>query len=267
MGWGRPSESGRGIVEDLLVCAGAVLLGVSALLFLRVYARHIRGQVRGSFWLSIAVVMYFILIIGFFLGYISELMLASALTMSTAVILVFGSVFVLATVVLVGRLFSSIRQVRCNQIDLLTGVFTKPAFEAIIDEMAQRDARALPGGTLVVMDLDDFKGVNDTAGHLKGDEILKLTANVIRGNLLHGEVCARFGGDEFVVFSPRDKSLTLAPRLEKMREDVRAGAREICPTRNVSLSLGRATFDEGVDYAKAFELADQRMYAEKRSPR
>ena len=83
--------------------------------------------------------------------------------------------------------------------DPLTGLFNRRRFEEELDRQATYAARYRPGGAVLLMDLDNFKYVNDTLGHRVGDELIKGVADVMRGRLRASDVLARLGGDEFAV--------------------------------------------------------------------
>jgi diguanylate cyclase (GGDEF)-like protein len=243
------------------------MLAISAAYFLRVYKTLIIDQVQNSPWLNIGIVVYFALVVAFFLGYVAEVFRGASLGLSLACILFFESLFVLATIVLIARLFMNIKQVKCNQLDLLTGVFTKTAFDSLVGEALRCKNGSLEGAALAVMDLDRFKQVNDTIGHLKGDEVLVMAVDKIRAHLMHGEICARFGGDEFVVFSPREHADSFELRTKLMQQDVCAAAKLICPDVALTMSVGIAFFRDGRPREAVFAEADRLMYEHKRQTR
>lgn len=173
----------------------------------------------------------------------------------------------MVTILLVGKLFHNIKVVERNQLDLLTGLFTKTAFEALVGEVIARNGGACAGCKLAVLDLNRFKEVNDTLGHLKGDEILRITSDAIRKHLLHDEFCGRFGGDEFVIFSPSRRAETFDGRVAEIQHDVAAQAKSLCGGLCVTISAGIAEFSQPADFASTFEQADARMYRNKQAAR
>lgn len=141
--------------------------------------------------------------------------------------------------------------------DPLTGLLNRRGFERYRDTAA--------AGSIIFVDLDAFKNINDTLGHDVGDTILSQTANLLRSVLRQGELVARFGGEEFVVFLPDIDLQTAAQVAERIRQSV-----ELC----VETELGRVTVSAGVSelhanetFADALMRADQAAYMAKRAGR
>ncbi|GIJ50908.1 hypothetical protein Val02_77940 [Virgisporangium aliadipatigenens] len=102
------------------------------------------------------------------------------------------------------------------QHDVLTGLANRARFTALAAQALHRAERTT-GVAVVLIDLDGFKGVNDTLGHAAGDELLKATAERLLRGVREGDTVARLGGDEFVLLLPevldRDEALTVARRV------------------------------------------------------
>lgn len=144
--------------------------------------------------------------------------------------------------------------------DPLTRVYNRSSFEKeVSDFMASGEASAR--GALMILDLDDFKQVNDRFGHLKGDEVLKTLAEVLRHTFRSHDLIGRLGGDEFLVFVKGienreilDKRMDqLFDRLNESREDFLSCSAGIC------LVSG-----EGFNYQKALKCADTALYESKK---
>lgn len=143
--------------------------------------------------------------------------------------------------------------------DGLTGVGNRAAWESFA-----RSTGTPVHGTLFVVDLDNFKLLNDRHGHALGDEALRELARVLRGSLRRSDQLFRFGGDEFVAFLPHGGGAEeivhgrVADALQRFSE---AWQRRGVP---VTASLGAAVGPaEAQSVAELFALADQRMYAAK----
>ena len=135
---------------------------------------------------------------------------------------------------------------------------------AVLEEVAKALPSCLARGTgaLFVIDIDDFKAVNDTLGHLTGDELLMGVARSIEEALGGEGLAARVGGDEFLAFMPdvdRSAALSAAMRLAHAVEGMRAS------DPPVTLSVGTAMVGEdGTTYELLFAAADRALYAAKR---
>lgn len=148
--------------------------------------------------------------------------------------------------------------------DPLTGLANRRAFdEALAREVALAE-RGVHPVSLVVLDVDHFKGFNDTFGHQVGDEVLRQVASAARGCCRATDLATRFGGEEFTVLLPAtnlDGAIALA---ERIRQAVAVGPWSLRP---VTVSAGVATLVSGEDTAGLIEAADRAMYRAKRNGR
>jgi diguanylate cyclase len=144
--------------------------------------------------------------------------------------------------------------------DALTGLGNRRAFDA-------RMAELRGGGALVLIDVDHFKGINDTFSHTVGDRVLGEIAGVLRDHCRPGEVAVRFGGDEFALLLKTDPA-GAARVAERIREVVVAyDWNVIAPGLRVTLSMGLATFADGTSGHELFDRADRYLYTAKRNGR
>lgn len=142
--------------------------------------------------------------------------------------------------------------------DPLTGLFNPRHLKERIAQEAQRARRQRLPLSLIAIDLDRFKQVNDTRGHLAGDRVLRGFAATIQHNIRKGvDAAFRTGGDEFVVLLP---GLSLA-RAERVAERLSAGAR----TRAISFSYGISSLRRGRTTSDLAREADERMFRMKRT--
>jgi diguanylate cyclase (GGDEF)-like protein len=146
--------------------------------------------------------------------------------------------------------------------DPLTGLHNRRYFEHRIVEELSRAARTEQDLSLLVVDLDDFKQINDVYGHARGDVALRWVAEFLRDNTRCHDVCCRLGGDEFVVIlagADAEECGLLVERLQERFEATREAT--ALPLR---WSVGTATYGEGCTTAEAlFDRADAAMYHEK----
>lgn len=139
--------------------------------------------------------------------------------------------------------------------DALTGVFNRRAFIEQIEFLAADPARPF---SVLMLDLDDFKRLNDLYGHLHGDRVLARVAHVIGRNLRTGDLLARYGGEEFAVVLPES---TLSGAFE-VAERLRAAVQDYTPT---SVSVGLATRFPGESAASVIRRADTHLLIAKRT--
>lgn len=157
-----------------------------------------------------------------------------------------------------------------SSIDELTGLLTRTAFTSEVEE-ALDDARFAEDGvrgTLLVIDVDNFKSVNDLYGHAAGDEALHRLATAIRSVLRAADRVGRIGGEEFAVFLPATSPLVGEAVAERIRIAVAKIA--FAPAGKphpLSVSVGGVAYDRYLPFSELFRLADQQLYAAKQKGR
>ena len=149
-----------------------------------------------------------------------------------------------------------------SRTDPLTGLANRRAFdERLRSEIARAGRHGQPLAVLVV-DVDDFKHVNDTWGHEKGDEVLVWVARFLQSQLRTTDIACRIGGDEFVVLLPatsREGAELLVERLRSMLDGLRRTA-----AHPVNMSFGVGALGPGSASPEALmAAADRAMYAAK----
>jgi diguanylate cyclase (GGDEF)-like protein len=150
-------------------------------------------------------------------------------------------------------------------LDPLTGLLNRKALEARALELEQQ-AR-LTGGSvaLIACDLDNFKDVNDSHGHDRGDAVLRSFAYQMRKALRSFELIYRLGGEEFLIVLPgagHEEGLLVAERLRKTIEEAEPGGLAVTASFGVSARAGAE-----VVYTRLFKAADQALYRAKEAGR
>jgi diguanylate cyclase (GGDEF)-like protein len=152
--------------------------------------------------------------------------------------------------------------------DPLTGFYNHRYLHERFGQEAVRARRARRPLSLLMLDLDDFKLVNDTFGHVLGDDVLRWTAELIRRTLRASDVPARYGGDEFAILLPDsgvDDAALTAERLVAAFADTAftTSSRLAVP---IEISIGAATFPtDGRTAAELIAVADAGLYRMKRA--
>ena len=151
-----------------------------------------------------------------------------------------------------------------NVTDSLTGLFNRKKLEEDVEQIFQAEE---PQGMLILIDLDNFKRINDEAGHMEGDNVLKAFARILNRQFRSTDIKVRLGGDEFVILLRQELSEeVLQAKLEHFLEEVRRELQEYYRDYKLSVSIGVASVSRDVhSYEELYRNADAAMYAAKRS--
>lgn len=150
--------------------------------------------------------------------------------------------------------------------DGLTGVFNRRAFTEALHKEFERAKRYEHTLSLIIVDLDFLKKINDNFGHMAGDEAIRAIGQVLRQSSRSIDFCARYGGEEFCLLLPNteiDMAEQLAERLRRLINEI-----EVEGYGNISASLGVASFPLHCDSADdLFHKADEALYCAKQGGR
>jgi len=158
------------------------------------------------------------------------------------------------------------RLARAATVDSLTGLFNRQYFDVRLHQEVERAKRMSSALTVLMIDVDDFKIINDTHGHAVGDAVLQAAANVLQSVVRVFDVCARYGGDEFAVVMPNSERAKASASAERIRDTIAASCgrdgRPQGPSR-VTVSVGGAVMDSGETPDQLLHRADQSLYQAK----
>lgn len=152
--------------------------------------------------------------------------------------------------------------------DPLTGLNNRAAFDKSIVQEVDLASRHGHTFSLMLLDLDRFKDINDNYGHIVGDAVLKTFADCIMECMRSSDIVFRYGGEEFVILlrnTKVDGAKLLAERMRKNIEDMKFEYNNI--KLNISVSIGLTEFQEGDDRLKLVERADSLLYRAKENGR
>jgi diguanylate cyclase (GGDEF)-like protein len=154
---------------------------------------------------------------------------------------------------------------RRASVDPLTGLANRTALSRRLREALAAERVGAGAPALLLLDLDDFKTINDSLGHSSGDEVLRVVAERLRSCLQPGDLAARLGGDEFAVLVPRvggeAEVVAMGERLAAvLRTPVTVAGREVLARASVGVRMARGG-DE--DPERLLRDADMAMYAAK----
>ncbi len=152
--------------------------------------------------------------------------------------------------------------------DGLTGLYNRLMFVTIISKEIQKIKRSQQHLFLVILDIDDFKPINDTYGHLIGDEAIKMTASTLKQLLRESDTIGRFGGDEFVIAiidSDANAALHIVNRVLNEFHDKTIPVSKNNETQSlqINLSIGYTAYKQDDDFKTMLQRADQALYISK----
>jgi len=162
---------------------------------------------------------------------------------------------------------NTVRLEHLTSIDKLTGFYNKAFYERWLDIELERATRSGTKLSMLFLDLDNFSVINNTLGHLKGDEALVVVADLIRDNLRKIDSVFRWGGEEFVILLPGTPEMEAIHTAERLRAVV-AGCEEFLDNegkrRQITVSIGGAVFPDDARTGKELlHCADSAMFIAK----
>lgn len=143
--------------------------------------------------------------------------------------------------------------------DPLTGLANRRFFLEELTSELERMKRTNSSISLAMIDLDDFKDINDTYGHLKGDEVLREVAHILQSNTRAIDTVSRWGGEEFAVILPDtdiENASIFASRIRKIVE-------EFGFVSNLTVSIGLISTNDKMNMERLVQLADDALYKAK----
>ncbi|MGM0421306.1 MAG: GGDEF domain-containing protein [Bacillota bacterium] len=150
--------------------------------------------------------------------------------------------------------------------DHLTGLKNRKAFMEYLEKMSAQALRHTFPLTVIMLDLDRFKKINDTYGHSTGDKVLIALADILKKNSRQEDMAARIGGEEFLILLPHsdlDDSMQMAERIRQAIENMNIPS----ISENITASFGVTIFQEGDDFDSILNRVDNALYKAKAAGR
>jgi diguanylate cyclase (GGDEF)-like protein len=158
---------------------------------------------------------------------------------------------------------------KLSMTDRLTGLLNRGTWENLVDAEYERFRRYGQATSLVMFDIDHFKPVNDTYGHLAGDEVIRHTAEVTRNNIRQSDSAGRYGGEEFGIILPETDAESARVICERIREAIEnSTVSTTAGDIRYTVSMGIAQLTETPEnYMQWMQKADEALYKAKESGR
>jgi len=150
-------------------------------------------------------------------------------------------------------------------LDEPTGLHNRNYFNEQFEHFFQIARRYGRIFSLIVLDIDDFKGINDRCGHLCGDTVLEGVGKLLKNCLRNVDTISRYGGDEFVVILPETNTAQVSATIDRLSKTLQ-GFKVEYKGRSipVGVSIGSATYSDSIKKKEdIFDIADKNMYAKK----
>lgn len=149
--------------------------------------------------------------------------------------------------------------------DHLTGLYNRQKLEKTLRFEMSRESSSLNTLSVIMIDMDHFKTINDTLGHQAGDKVLVAVSTLLRECARNIDVVGRWGGEEFLIICPDISQ----KKLESLAEQIREGIEnlEVCDDRVITASFGLAQYEDGNDINAVITRADNALYRAKKNGR
>ncbi len=152
--------------------------------------------------------------------------------------------------------------------DALTGIYNRKAFDIELTGLIEKNITGKRSFSLLMLDIDDFKTINDTYGHQTGDRVLVTLAHKLQENIRKGDMAARYGGEEFAIIFPgasHSNALKKAKKICRMINSTRFSENNTQDSEplSFSVSIGVSSYKKNDTAATVTERADKALYAAK----
>jgi diguanylate cyclase (GGDEF)-like protein len=151
-----------------------------------------------------------------------------------------------------------------SNLDGMTSLYNYRFFKEMLKHEVDRHTRYNRSLTLLMIDIDDFKKINDSYGHLVGDQVLKQVANLLKKSIRSHDLVARYGGEEFAVILPEtmeEEAIKVGERIVTTIREYQFNLIEGSPAESLSVTVGLASFPKDAEEVEQLvENSDQALY-------
>ncbi len=258
------------IVDTMLVALVCGITAVNALIYATYIPAHYRQT--GLMWAVSVLGLLFVAdrqnAIDYAVGVTAFIAITAYYTRAISKRLLEGIRLQIANASLAAQLRVALEKVELDAVtDTLTGQGNRRALDDILRQQAALHALDGRPFSILMLDIDFFKSINDEFGHLVGDDTLRAFSQRVREYLRPEDVCARFGGEEFVVVLPRSTLDAAVQVAERLRLGLAQSPLLAAPRVQVTVSIGVAALEHGQSVADLLAAADAAVYVAKNAGR
>jgi diguanylate cyclase (GGDEF)-like protein len=171
--------------------------------------------------------------------------------------IVIGLIMILFSWFFMGKQYDKVKYL--SEKDILTDLYNRRFVLGIFNKLLALVERNNQKLSVFVVDIDNFKHINDTYGHLLGDKVLAYVSNILSNNTRKSDIVARWGGDEFLIVAPNTDETCPIALLERIQSKLEHLSEELGV--EVTVSIGAATYPvDGKDLDSLIKVADHIMY-------
>lgn len=154
---------------------------------------------------------------------------------------------------------------KLNKLDPLTQLYNHRTFHEYLEKLIEQNENYDLPLCLAIIDIDNFKKINDTYGHWTGDLILKRVAETLKNSVSPDDFVSRFGGEEFSIILTERNLQACYLLLDQLRELINNEVHEALHFQSISVSIGLAEYQKGMGKERFFKETDSQLYAAKKS--
>jgi len=152
-----------------------------------------------------------------------------------------------------------------SRVDGLTRILNRDTFMGLLQDAMHKSCLSASPLSLLMIDVDHFKQINDTYGHITGDGVLQELSKLLQDTLRHDDIVARYGGEEFTLLVPGSDAKAAYSIAEKLRKRIAAHKPDHLPA--ITVSIGCSTYLPGENAEAFIDRADKALYSAKKRGR